>query len=128
SLAELSVDLRSKALAEAGPRYLDSLLALAGLSGLQLSGAASLVAELRDGLPEQMTLGLQDVSSIDAEQRFEIAGLDGELHWRHRGETPPSHLRFDAGGIYGVTLGHGELSLASSDGGLTLASPARVEA
>ncbi|MEZ5464578.1 MAG: hypothetical protein R3F22_04980 [Lysobacteraceae bacterium] len=128
SLAELDIDLHSADLAETGPRYLDSLLALADLSGLELSGGAGFSAALRDGLPERMDMTLHDVSSSDAKQRFEIAGLDGELHWRHRGEAPASQLRFDAGGIYGVALGRGSLALSSGNGELRLAAPARVEA
>lgn len=128
SLAELDLELSSRDLAEATPRYLDSLLALGGLSGLELAGSADFTAELRDGLPERMDITLRDVSSSDAKRRFEIAGLDGELHWRHREDAPPGQLRFDAGGIYGVALGRGEVTLASSRGELRLAAPARVEA
>ncbi|HRX99951.1 MAG: hypothetical protein H7A20_05715 [Rhodanobacteraceae bacterium] len=128
SLASLSVALQSDDLSEAGPRYLDSLLALGGLSGLQLAGGLNFSAELRDGLPEQMDMALHGFSSADAKQRFEIAGLNGDLHWRHRGEAAASQLRFDAGGIYGVSMGRGEMALASSNGELRLSSPARVEA
>ncbi|MCB1559577.1 MAG: hypothetical protein KDI75_00505 [Xanthomonadales bacterium] len=128
SLAMLDVALSSSDLTDAGPRYLDSVLALAGLSGLELQGGADFRVELRDGLPDSMDLLLRNVSSADARQRFEVASLDGNLHWRQRGEAPASQLRFDAGGIYGVALGRGQMALASGNGEFRLASPARVQA
>ncbi|WP_156911567.1 hypothetical protein [Luteimonas sp. J29] len=125
SLRALSLQARSARLAALPERYLSGWLGLAGLSGLELDGAADATLQVSGGMLQALDARLHDVSMRDPRDRLRIEGLAGELRHRARGAAQ-GRLSWREGALYGLAFGAIELPLASRDGVLRLRAPASL--
>lgn len=125
-LQSLQAEIRLPRLAEAHPRYLESLLAARALAGLSLAGSATARIEREQGVMQQLDLSLDQVTLRDAAGRFALDALDGRLRWSAAPEPVESELRWHAASIYEVGLGSTALALQSSRRELMLRQPARI--
>ena len=78
SLRDADVSLHSRDIAPLRPRYLSGWLGLFGLSELQLQGALSAHLVLQDGEMTAAEAQLDEISLVDAQQRFRFEGLSGK--------------------------------------------------
>jgi hypothetical protein len=123
---DLAVELPD--LAVAHPRYLDAALGAAGGGGLAPAGALRGRVQRSEGGQWTLDATLDDVAVVDREQRFAVQGARGTLRWTQADATLDSALRWNAAAVYGIALGTTDIALASGQGWLRLASPARVPA
>lgn len=124
-LEALTLQLDSRDLARATPRYLDSVLGLAGLGGLQLNGGAHARLRMDAGGPLDLLLRLDDVGAGHPDGRFGSDGLDGSIAWTADGERH-SRLTWRGVSLLGVPMLSADLRLRSVDGLLALSDSADI--
>lgn len=117
--------LRSDDLAPLRDAYLSGWLGVAGLGDLSLGGAFDARLMMSNSVVRTARVALHQVSLDDPNGRFRFAGLDGDVAFSG-GASVDSALRWDAGGLYGLSLGPAHLPLRSADGVLSLLQPASV--
>lgn len=118
----LDVRVRSPDLTPLRDSYLSAWLGLAGVGDLALEGAADAVIQMRRGELSDAVVRVHDASIDDPQDRFEFAGLDGDLHLS--AATPvSSELRWSGGQLYGLEFGAAILPFSSGDGALALREP-----
>ena len=113
------------ALGPAGTHYLDGVLAVAGLGGMQLAGGASGSLSLGGGQLQGATLVLDDVYIADGRGRFGFDGVESDLRFSGAG-LERGTLAWEGGSLHRVEFGASRLPLHSADGELWLAAPATV--
>ena len=125
SLRDADVSLHSRNIEPLRPRYLSGWLGLFGLGGLQLQGALSAHLALHGGEVTLAEAQLDDISLLDAQQRFRFEGLSGKP--AYSATTPVSSvLRWRGGALQGLEFGKADLPLASSGGNIGLSQPVAV--
>lgn len=125
-LRALNLSLASSDPGRARERYLSGWLDPAGLAGLQLAGAVQASLALAGGSWRSAQAQLQRVEAVDAKGRFALHGLNGEVRWSAAEGSVSSSLRWDAGALFGMTLGPAAFTLRSQARHLVLAAPARI--
>jgi hypothetical protein len=125
NLQRLDLSARSRDLSPLRERYLSGQLAVLGLDGGQLGGAAELQLRLREGALSGADLALHDVALRDPEERFGFAGLDGTLRYAADGQVD-SELAWRSGRLYGLDFGAARLPLRSRDGVLLQRAPLQL--
>ena len=127
NLQALELHLHSADVAPLPGRYLSGWLAVAGLSDLQMHGAADADARIADGQLQSASLTLHGVDVHDGSGRFNFTGLDGAPAFS---STSPvsSQLHWSGGQLYGLDFGASNLLLASSAGELRLREAVTVPA
>ena len=125
ALQRLSLQARSARLAGLPARYLSGWLGLAGLSGLELAGAADATVRVAEGALEALDAGLHGVELVDPRGRLRIQGLAGAVRHRARGQAQGA-LAWRGGALYGLGFGPVALALSSRDGVMSLREPAAV--
>lgn len=123
---EVDVVLDAPDLRPVGLHYLDGMLALAGLGGLQLSGAAHGTGSLARGGVQDAHLVLDGVDVADGRGRFGFDGVRADLHLSG-GAREQGWLAWRGGRLHVVEFGPARLDLDSAGGELWLAAPATVE-
>ena len=125
SLRDADISLHSRDIAPLRPRYLSGWLGLFGLSELQLQGALSAHMVLHDGELVAADAQLEEVSLLDAQQRFRFEGLSGKPVYS---ATAPvsSELHWRGGALQGLDFGKADLPLHSSGGNIGLSQPVTV--
>ena len=125
SLRDADVSLHSRDIAPLRPRYLSGWLGLFGLSELQLQGALSAHLVLQDGEMTAAEAQLDEISLVDAQQRFRFEGLSGKPVYS---ATAPisSELHWRGGALQGLDFGKADLPLQSSGGNIGLSQPVTV--
>lgn len=126
ALADLDLSLALGELGTARDRYLSGYLAPAGFADLVLAGQARAHVVLAAGELESLTLGLERLAAIDPRQRFTLAGLHGDLRWTAGAEPRAGSLAWDSAALFGIGLGHANLSFRSADGQLRLVEAVSV--
>lgn len=122
----VDVALDAPDLAPVGTHYLDGLLGVAGLGGMQLSGAAHGSLSLARGGLRGAHLVLDGVDLADGRGRFGFDGLEADLRLsRDAGEQ--GVLAWRGGHLHAIGFGPARLPLHSAGGELRLAAPATVE-
>lgn len=121
TLRDLDFELRSSDIAPLGERYLSGWLGIAGLSGLQLSGAFDIRVRVAQGALAAFDANLHAVSLRAADERFRFDGLDGDLRFSSA-DAVDSNLRWQGGAIGDIAFGASTLPLRSADGELSLRS------
>jgi len=125
-LDRVNLHLRSDNIAPWPKRYLSGWLGLAGLTGLQLSGALDVKTRLSsDGL-DWLDARLDAVNLHDARERFALTGLNGQLIHAATGEHG-GELIWQAGMIGEVAFGPAHWPLQTSGGLLQTTAPVEVE-
>jgi len=107
-------------------RYLESLLATLGLPGLGAEGGFKLSAELADGGVSWLSLTPEQLTLVDAQQRFELRGLGGGLGFSRSSAAISNRFSIDGLRLYGIEFQPAMLEWASSDGEVRLQRPARL--
>jgi len=125
-LEHLDLHLRSHDISYWPERYLSGWLGLAGLTGLQSSGALEVNVDVSaDGL-NRLDVRLDAVNLDDPQQRFSLQGLDGYLthaiSGQHGGE-----VSWHSGSIGAIAFGPAHWPLQTRDGVLSLTAPVEVE-
>ncbi len=115
--ADLRVESRDMALLR--PRYLSGWLGLFGLAELELQGAMSAHAVIKDGELTTADADLRDVSVTDAQDRFRFEGLSGNPVFS-AGAAAQSSLHWDGGALQGLEFGAADLPLRSAEGSIGL--------
>ncbi|MGH8061461.1 MAG: hypothetical protein ACREO7_05550 [Pseudoxanthomonas sp.] len=115
NLGDADLRVQSGDLAPLGSRYLSGWLGMAGLSELQLQGAISVHMQMQGGAMLLADADLQEVSVIDAQQRFRFDGLNGKPVFSSHAPIQSS-LRWRGGAIHGLAFGAAALPLASAEG------------
>ena len=117
--------LDAPGLAPVGRHYLDGLLAVAGLGGMQLAGTARGSVSLAGGGLQDARLVLDGVDLADGRGRFGFEGLQGDLRFSG-GALEEGALVWSGGYLHRVPFGPSRLPLHSAGGELWLAEPATV--
>ena len=125
ALDRLALQAGSTRLASLPERYLSGWLGLAGLSGLELDGAAGVDARIEHGVLHALDARLEDVGLVDPRGRLRIDGLAGQLRHRATGSAEGA-LSWRGGALYGLGFGAIRLPVASRDGTLRLREPATL--
>ena len=127
SVYALDLHLRSGDLAPLRDRYLSGWLGLAGLSGLDMTGALELDVRISDGRLQQAGAVLHHVDMTDERGRFRFEGLDGTATFSAN-EAVDSALHWRGGQLYGLPFGEAHLPLRSGNGELRLREAVAVQA
>ena len=116
------------ALAAAAARYLDSMLANAGLKGLALRGAATLTARKSEAGWQRVAAELQSVEATDTAtpSRFAVEDLSGALRWS-AGAAEAGELRWKDARLYEARFGPAVLPLRSENGTVALSAPVTLD-
>jgi len=119
--------LRSDALQDVVPRYLSGPLGLAGLTGLQLSGALRASVGWDAQGPRAVDLQLDHVAAVAVDGRFALAGVNGDAGWTREGKPREGHVGWDAAAIYGLGFGAATARLRSVDREIALLAPVQTD-
>ncbi len=125
-LRDADMHFSSPALTTAHARYLDSLAASFGLSGLTIQGAADGSVVLRNADWQSVDLSFKQVDLKDGQGRFSATGLSGKLGLRYAESLVDSELSWQSGQVYGLSVGAATLPLRSVRGGLSLRAPVAI--
>lgn len=118
-----AISVSSEALQDTVPRYLSGPLGLAGLTGLQLSGAMSATLVWDSDGASDIDVNLQQVAAAAADGRFALAGVSGKARWTRQDAPKEGKIAWDAAAIYGLGFGAGSAALRSSKSEITLLAP-----
>ncbi len=116
----LDVTIAALDLAAAGPRYMSGFLAPAGFSELSLAGRVDAHLQMARGATSDVSAKLQDVTAVDRQGRFVLAGVAGDLAWSAGSSSVASRLGWRSGALFGIGLGAADFPLASRNGELRL--------
>jgi len=126
ALKAFHLHLRSDDLSPWPERYLSGWLGLAGLTGLQSSGALEMEVNFSaDGL-DRLDVRLDAVNLHDAQGRFSLKALDGQLAHAATGQHS-GELSWQSGTIGEVAFGPARWPLHTSDGLLQITEPLKVD-
>lgn len=119
-----SLDLRAHSadLSRLRDGYLTGFLGLAGLTDLQLRGAADLRLRIDGGTLHEAVFVPHAVAIDDPQGRFDFAGLEGDVRFSSAAQAD-SELRWSGGKLHGLGFGAARLPFASADGVLRLREP-----
>lgn len=125
---ELDLRLDLPDLSAAHARYGETALATLGLPGLGVSGKAT--ATLRRQAARWTALELEGLTldARDAQGRFAVSGLRGDLVWTAEVTSRGSRLAWNAAELYGLGLGQADLALQSRASGIGLAQATAMPA
>ena len=123
----LAVRMHSDGIAPLRDRYLSGWLGLAGLSGLQMSGALDLDLQVEGGRLQQAGATLHGIDLADERGRFRFEGLAGTPRFS-AGDAIDSTLAWQGGQLYGLPFEAAQLPLRSADGELRLRDAVSVHA
>jgi hypothetical protein len=76
---------------------------------------------------DRVKLDLTDIALHDREGRFDLAGVNGQLHWSHGGAAEVSDLHWQSGSVYRVALGQADLQVKATGSKARLLKPARIQ-
>lgn len=106
--------------------YLQPFLLNTGFGSMEAAGSVDAGVAIRDQRLETLGIRFHDVHAYDDNNRFSVAGLDGDVEV-HSGPTPVlSNLHWSAIGIYRLNFGRGRLELKSSNSDVQVVSWADV--
>lgn len=125
----LQVDLsvHSEALHDVVPRYLSGPLGLAGLTGLQLSGALRATLGWDVQGPRRVDLHLDRIAAVAVDGRFALAGVSGDAGWTREAAPRDGYISWDAAAIYGLGIGASAASLRSANREIALLAPLHAD-
>lgn len=109
------------------PRYADSLLGIAGLSGLKAEGKLKVDVELDSEGFRRLHLKPEALDLSDPAGRFGVAGLGGDVTISAGDTAVPGQIRWQSAHVHGIELGPARQDLQSRRRGLELARPATLE-
>ncbi|GAB3383148.1 hypothetical protein GCM10027432_12540 [Lysobacter fragariae] len=125
SFRNLDLRLVSPDLIPLRDTYLSGWMGLAGVSDLQLSGAADARLQLVDGAMHDVDVALHQATIDDPQQRFGFDRLDGDLRFSAAASVT-SQLQWQGGELYGLAFGAAQVPLESHDGDLRIVQPVSV--
>ena len=119
-LHALNMQLRSDDLARARDRYLTGWLGQAGFADLQLHGGVQADIAFAQSALQTAHVQLNSVDAVDGRKRFDLHGLDGDVHWTAAVASVASALHWNSGALFGIALGPAKLALRSQSHTLQL--------
>lgn len=126
ALDRLEAAAEAHDLATLRTRYLDSVLATAGLGGLSLDGRLRAALTVTDGAPQDLRVDTYGVDARDADGRFHVDGLRGDVAWTARAASMGSRMGWQSAGVHGIAIGATSLSLTSESRRIGLEAPASL--
>lgn len=121
--AQVSIDDAGIAI----PRYADSLLGIAGLSGLKAEGKLKADVELDAEGFQRLHLKPESLDLSDPAGRFGVTGLGGDITISAGDTAVPGQIRWKSAHVHGIELGSAQQDLQSRRRGLELARPATLD-
>ncbi|MDP2762296.1 MAG: hypothetical protein Q8O64_18175 [Sideroxyarcus sp.] len=107
ALTECTAHGENLALEKLFADYAKPFLDKGALSESSLYGQADVDWQYRDGKTRALRLALRDVGVADAERRFALLGVNGEIDWQ--ADVPrTANIAFAGGALLGVPLGSGQ--------------------
>ena len=107
ALTECTAHGENLALEKLFADYAKPFLDKGALSESSLYGQADVDWQYRDGKTRALRLTLRDVGVADAERRFALLGVNGEIDWQ--ADVPrTANIAFAGGALLGVPLGSGQ--------------------
>jgi hypothetical protein len=125
-LPDLRLDLRSTRADVLTSRYLESLLASAGLPGLQVGGALQLRVDRSQSALRSLEVEPEALRIEDPGGRFALGGAGGRLHWTRSDAVQDSSIGWQSAALYGIELGAAQAQLRSVQGAIELREPLQV--
>ena len=126
NLRTLSLDRFDAQLPAAYQRYGKTWLATHGWRDLKTSGEVSGSLAMSASGWRLLRVHAHALNLDDADGRFRVQGLDGELDWNHDGTRPRTTLSWKGLGVYRIPLAAGSSQWRSRDGALRLVAPVNV--
>lgn len=110
ALAECTARGENLALDTLFADYAKPFLDNSALAESQLYGHADVDWQYRDGATQSLRLALRDVGAADADRRFALLGVNGEIDWR--ADAPrTTNIAFAGGALLGAPLGGGQCAV-----------------
>ncbi len=108
--------------------FLQLLLTDTPFSKLTTRGQMSGRVVLRDALPQQINLVIQDLSLADPAQSLEVQRIQSQLYWRADGTGPPrpSFLAWESSRGWGIEGAQTQLDFVTENRSFRLIQPARL--
>jgi len=127
SPGDLRVQLRDAKMASLYTTYLRPWLTGTLLGDLDTGGRISGELDWREGDLEKVSLDLADLSVLDREGRFDLAGVSGRLRWSADGSAQVSDLHWQKGSVYRVELGASDWVIETTGRNARLLQPAVIQ-
>lgn len=105
------------------PRYLETLLATAGLPGLRAEGSLELSLDLEAGRIESLGVEADALALRDGQSRFLLEGVSGGLGFTRSASARSGQLRIERLELFGAPFAPAVLAWASSEGEWRLQRP-----
>jgi hypothetical protein len=108
--------------------FMQLALATTPLNQLEVTGTASTHLELRDNIPVQFDLTVNDLAFSDASRDLKVDGVSSEVHWASGLTGPPrlSWLSWEKSQGWGIVGAKARLDFTVQDREFRLARPARL--
>lgn len=113
ALAECTAHGENLALEKLFADYLKPFLEKGALAESSLYGHADVDWRYRNGATQALWLALRDAGVADAERRFALLGVNGEIDWQADAPRTAS-IAFAGGALLGVPLGSGQWTVEMS--------------
>jgi hypothetical protein len=84
--------------------------------------------ELRNGAPTELQLRPRNVTLEDTRGRFRLSDMRGDVSWAAGDREPPrgSHIEWDGGTLYGISIGRSRLPFGFHGDDVVLAESVRI--
>jgi hypothetical protein len=125
---EASIDASDVRFPAAYLSFMQLALATTPFNQLDVTGAATLHVELRDNLPVQFDLAVNDLAFSDASRELAVDGVRSEVHWTSGLTGPPrlSWLSWEKSQGWGIIGARSRLDFTMQDRAFRLVQPARL--
>ncbi len=106
--------------------YVHDYLAVLGFENTELSGAVRGQWQQRHNHWRSLDMVLENVSGRSPAHRLQVDDLSGQVHWRAKGQTPVSRIRWNAAQVAGLPIQTGGLEFSFMADQWRLNEPARL--
>lgn len=125
TVESLQLQLHAPDMAPLRDAYLSGWMGIAGMSQLQLAGAADADLSIAAGVLRDVDVAVHEVTVSDPGERFGFDRLDGTVAFSS-GASKQSDLRWQSGVLYGLAFGAAQLPFVSNAGELRFREPVAV--
>ena len=119
---QLKLDIAKTDLAPIYQHWLQPFTVGTATEDLGITGKASL-NYYQEQAGYRLQLGLEDISAQDAEERFDIQGVNGDLAWTTLNAALPVNLSWQYATLYSIPIGDSALRAQTEKANLKLLQP-----